>query len=170
MSDLRQQLTTELRGRVCWVGLGNTDHSDDGFGVYLAERLFEAGFPDVVIAGNAPDRYMGEITARGFDHVVFIDAVEFAGSAGSAIFVNASEIVSRFPQISTHKISLSLLAQWIEGSGKARAWLLGVQPRSIARGEKLTPTLQTTLTALFELLSGLSRSQEVLREAAGARK
>lgn len=170
MSDLREQLTATLHGRVCWVGLGNTEYSDDGFGVRLAERLFEAGLPDVVIAGKSPDRYMGEITERGFAHVVFLDAVEFGGASGSVIFVDATEIVSRFPQISTHKISLGLLAKWVEANGNGKAWLLGVQPRSIAQGGKLTPGLETTLRALSEVLVDLGKPEEAVAGASsGAR-
>ncbi len=170
MNDLRQQLVNELQGRVCWVGLGNTEYSDDGFGVHLAECLLQGGVPDVVIAGKSPDRYMGEITTRVFDHVVFLDAVEFGGAIGSTVFANATEIISRFPQISTHKLSLGLLAQWVQGSGKTKAWLLGVQPKSIVRGGELTPALKTTLTALCELLIGISRCEETMCETAGSRK
>lgn len=168
MNDLRQQLATALHGRVCWIGLGNTEYGDDAFGVRLAEHLFEAGLPDVVIAGNAPDRYMGEIVARGFAHVVFLDAVEFGSTAGDAIFVDANEIISRLPQISTHKISLGLLAQWVVGSGCTNAWLLGVQPRSMARSGELTPEIQTSLAALSEILIDLPTESVTAARAVGS--
>ena len=171
MNDLRQQLTDALHGRVCWVGLGNTEYSDDGFGVRATERLLEAGLPNVVIAGKSPDRYMGEITGKGFAHVVFLDTVEFGGASGSTIFVDAGEIVSRFPQVSTHKISLGLLAKWVEASGRTKAWLLGVQPRSIARGGQLTPAVATTMDTLCELLIDLRTPEvTVVGHAVGARK
>jgi len=170
MNDLRQQLTKDLHGRVCWVGLGNTDYNDDGFGVRMAERLAEAGLPNVVIAGKSPDRYMGQITGGGFAHVVFMDAVEFGGASGSTVFVNAKEIVSRFPQVSTHKISLSLLAKWVEASGRTRAWLLGVQPKSIAHGGHLTPAVETTLATLCELLIDLRTPEETVAVAGARRK
>jgi hydrogenase maturation protease len=170
MSDLRQELTNELHGRVCWVGLGNNDYGDDGFGVRLAERLADAGIPNVIIAGKSPDRYMSQITGGSFAHVVFLDTVEFGGASGSTIFVNAKEIVSRFPQVSTHKISLALLAKWVEASGRSKAWLLGVQPRSIARGGNLTPAVETTLAALCELLIDLRTPQETVVGAGAVRK
>lgn len=170
MSDLRQQLIKELHGRVCWVGLGNDEYSDDGFGIRLAERLAQEGIPNVVIAGKSPDRYMSQITGGGFSHVVFLDTVEFGGASGSTIFVNAGEIVSRFPQVSTHKISLGLLAKWVEASGRTKAWLLGVQPRSIARGSELTPAVETTLNVLCELLIDLRTPQETVVGAGATRK
>lgn len=170
MSDLRQQLTSELHGRVCWVGLGNSDYTDDAFGICLAERLADAGLPNVVIARNSPDRYMSQITGGSFAHVVFLDTVEFGGASGSTIFVNASEIVSRFPQVSTHKISLGLLAKWVEASGRTKAWLLGVQPRSIARGNQMTSAVETTLNALCELLIALRTPEETVIGASAERK
>jgi hydrogenase 3 maturation protease len=130
--------------------------------------LYEAGIPNVIIAGTSPDRYMGLVTGKGFSHVVFVDAVDFGGASGSAIFINATEISSRFPQVSTHKISLGLLSKWAEASG-TRAWLLGVQPKSLGRSGKLTPAVETTLAALSELLVELRTPEESVL-AAGARK
>ena len=58
-------------------------------------------------------------------------------------------MVARFPQISTHKISLGLLAKRAEANGTTKAWLLGVQPESLKPGEELTPAVQATLELLL---------------------
>jgi len=151
--DLREQLTQSLQGRVCFVGVGNRDFGDDAFGVNLAQGLQAAGVADVIEAGANPDRWIGSLHA--FDHVVLLDAVEFGADPGSVVFMDAAEIAARYPQVSTHKISLGLLARWIEADGKTRAWLLGVQPGSLKAGEPLTSTLRTTLEALRDLLVSL---------------
>jgi len=153
MPDLREQLEPCFQGRVCLMGLGNSDYGDDGFGVRLAESLVVAGVPDVVVAGTTPDRFVGRVAGEGFDHLIFLDAVEFGGAPGSVVFLNAGEMAARFPQISTHRISLGLLANWVEAGGTTRAWLLGVQPQSLKSGVGLTPTIQRTLEVLVELLS-----------------
>jgi len=151
MADLRQQLEQLLTGRVCFMGSGNVEYGDDAFGVRLAEALTGAGVPDVIIAGTAPDRWIGQLAA--FDHVVFLDAIEFGGAPGDAIFLDSPEMASRFPQISTHKISLSLLAQWVEASGKTKAWLLGTQPESLCARQAITPAVCKTVDLLCELIS-----------------
>ncbi len=133
------------------MGLGNIDYGDDGFGVRLAEILEREGVPGVIMAGTSPERYIGRITDDGYDNVIFLDAVEFGGASGSLVFLNAEEITARFPQVSTHKISLGLMAKWIEDSGRTKAYLLGVQPESLKAAAALTPAVQTTL----ELLGGL---------------
>ena len=152
MTDLREQLEQCFVGRVCLMGLGNTDYSDDGFGVRLAESLAAAGVQDVIVAGIAPDRYIGRVADGGFDVVIFLDAVEFGGAPGSVVFLDAEKMTARFPQISTHKISLGMLARWVEISGSARARLLGVQPQSLKPGNDLTITVRHTLDALASLL------------------
>ena len=154
MTDLREQLRQCLVDRVCFLALGNVDYGDDGFGVRLGERLIAAGISDVTIAGTTPERYLGALARERFGHAVFLDAVEFGGAAGSVVFLDASAIVAKFPQVSTHKIALSTLAQWLEANG-TQTWLLGVEPVSLKPGQRLTETVESTLDALSSLLQSL---------------
>jgi len=149
MSNLRRQLEQSLRGRICFMGLGSSDYGDDGFGVRFAEKLIDVGIPDVIVAGTTPDRWITRLSC--FDHVVFLDAVEFGGAAGDVVFLDSAAMAARFPQISTHKIALELLAQWIEANGKTKAWLLGVQPESL-QSLQLSSRVQNTLDALCDLI------------------
>jgi hydrogenase maturation protease len=159
-SNLREQLEQTLRGRVCLMGVGNLEYGDDAFGVHLAQALLEASVPDVVVAGNSPDRWLGMVTEMEFDHLVFLDAVEFGAEPGSAVFLDTQQIIARYPQVSTHKISLGVLANFVESNGITKTWLLGVQPESLKQGRDLSPTVRKTLGALLELLFHL-RTQEV---------
>ena len=155
MSDLHEQLRYRLEGRACLMGIGNVDYGDDGFGVRLAEKLQREGTPDVIVAGTAPERYLGRVADEDFDHLIFLDAVDFGGIPGSVVFLNSSEIAARFPQVSTHHISLGLLAKSVEANGRTSVWLLGVQPESLQRAESLTSPVETMLETLNELLGGL---------------
>jgi hydrogenase 3 maturation protease len=134
------------------MGIGNSDYGDDGFGVQLVEDLVEAGVLDVIVAGNAPESYVGVVADQDFDHLVFLDAVEFGGAPGAVAFLDAKDLASRFPQISTHKISLGMLAKFVESNGITKAWLLGVQPESTRPGQTLSPTVRATLELVRELL------------------
>jgi len=155
MRNLRQQLEQCLQGRICFMGLGNSDYGDDGFGVRLAEALQAEGVPEVIVAGTAPDRWIGRLADSSIDHVVFMDAVAFGGAPGSVAFLDSTQMAARFPQVSTHKISLGVLASWVEAAGKTRAWLLGAQPESLKPSPELTSTMRTTLDALADLLRQL---------------
>lgn len=150
--DLREELEHTLQGRVCLMGVGNPEYGDDAFGVRLAEELLKVGVPDVIVAGSSPESWVGFAADKEFDHLVFLDAVELAAAPGSVVFLDSQEITARYPQISTHKISLGVLANVVESSGFTRAWLLGVQPASLKEGQDLTPTVRRTLGVLLELL------------------
>ena len=158
MDHLGERLRQTLQGRICLMGVGNVNYGDDGFGVYLAEQLAAAGVAGVISAGTSPDRYLGSIAEQRFDHLLMIDAVDFGREPGSAVLLNATEIENAYPQISTHKISLGVLAKVMEEAG-TRVWLLGVQPESLRPGPYLTDTLQATLEAIHVLLKHVWLSQ-----------
>ena len=163
MPDLREQLQQLFQGRVCLMGLGNVTYGDDGFGVRLAEALISSA-PAVgtrcriIIAGTTPEWLIGRVVDEDSDHVVFLDAVEFGGSPGSVVLLDSDEMAARFPQISTHKLSLGLLAKQVEANGRTKAWLLGVQPESLRLSEELTPTVRATLELVLDLLTGCLRT------------
>jgi hydrogenase 3 maturation protease len=167
MPDIREQLQQCFQGRVCLMGLGNVLYGDDGLGVRLVEALAKAEgrsadtrrsdcAPDYVIAGTAPERFVGGAAGASCDHLIFVDAVDFGGVPGSAILLNSEQMSARYPQISTHKISLGLLAKWAEANGTTKAWLLGVQPESLRPGGELTPAVRATLELLLELVREVS--------------
>jgi hydrogenase 3 maturation protease len=151
MPTLVEQLR-QLDGRVCLLCVGNTDGGDDAFGVRLAEHLKQRGVPDVVSVETRPEAFLARAGLERFDHVLFIDAVDIGAQPGSVVLLNSSQMKSRFPQVSTHTISLGLLANWTESRGDTRAWLLGAQPLSLKHGAPLTSTLENTLWAIEELL------------------
>src|SRR5208283_2631867 len=170
MPDLSEKLRQCFQGRVCLMGLGNTEYGDDGFGVRLVEGLLEAGMQCTIVAGTMPDRFIGRLADQGLDYLVFLDAVEFIGTPGSVVFLEAGEIMARFPQISSHKISLGLLAKWVENMGIAKACLLGVKPGSLKGAEGLTPAVQTTLETLKGLLCDIWRGSKESCDASLAAK
>ena len=160
MQGLRQQLENSWRGRVCFVGLGNPGYGDDAFGVQLATQLMERGLHHVVVAGATPERCLGRVIAGTFDHVVFLDAVEFGADVGSLVVLNAREIATRFPQVSTHKISLEVLAKWIASQSRAQAWMLGVQPQSIKEGIAISEVVQRSVEIVRDLLLDIFTEHE----------
>jgi hydrogenase maturation protease len=113
---------------------------------------------NVFIAGTTPERWISQVEDEGFDRLVFLDAVEFGGSPGSVVLLDSDEMAVRFPQISTHKLSLGLLAKQAEANARTEAWLLGVQPESLRPREELTPTVRATLEMLLDLLTGCLRT------------
>jgi hydrogenase maturation protease len=177
MPDLREQLRRCFQGHVCVIGIGNVDFGDDGFGVKLADgiagRLIASGrvslSRNVINAGTTPERMIGSVTGRGFDHLIFLDTVEFDGEPGSVVVLDANEIAARFPQISTHKISVGLLARYIKAEEGTGVWLLGVQPGSLKPMLGLSPAVERTKEILEEMLCDLWVSMKETGEEVSSR-
>jgi len=153
MPDLRDDLRRRLTARVCLVGIGNPDRGDDGFGARLAEAVRTLGYPDVIVAERTPERYMTQLSRGDFQTVLFLDAVEMGAAPGGVVLLEGREIVARYPQVSTHKLSLGALARLIETEGSTRVFLLGVQPQSVDHASGLSEPVQTTLEVLRDLLA-----------------
>ncbi len=151
-SDLRADLAEKLAGRICVLGIGDGQWGDDGLGVQLAQSLQEAGCPNVVLAGSTPESWVGWVRRGGFENVLLLDAVEFAGEPGSVVFLESSQLRNRYPQVSTHKLTLGTLATLIEDESNTRVWCLGVKPASLAPGAGLSEPVKATLELLKELL------------------
>jgi hydrogenase maturation protease len=178
MHNLREQLHEILQGRVCVVGVGNVELGDDGVGVRLAEAVqkseiqspksegsanlkirsaatrrgaarFEA---EVIVAHTSPERYLSHLSDGGFDNVIFLDAVECGAEPGEIVLLDSAGMAARFPQVSTHKLSLGLLARMIEANGGTKCWLLGVQPSALKAEARLSPRIQASLQLLAETL------------------
>jgi hydrogenase maturation protease len=152
MPTLRDALQERLAGRVGLVGIGNPDRGDDALGLRLAEAMRGLGFPDVILAERTPERWTERLARGAFRTVLFLDAVEMGAAPGDVIVLDAAEIVARYPQVSTHKLSLGTIARLIEAEGSARVYLLGVQPQSMDHGAELSAPVRTTLEILRDLL------------------
>ena len=98
-----------------------------------------------------PERYVGMAVQAGCQELVFADAVDFGGAPGALLLAGTADLAARPVATSTHRVPLAVLAQYAEGLG-ARAWVLGVQPGSLAPGTKLSPEVAGTLEALVQLL------------------
>ena len=151
-SELTAELNKCLKGRICFVGLGNEDLGDDAFGIKLAEALRSFERSDVVIAGTDPEKFTGSIAGTRPDTVVLLDAVEISGEPGSLVFMDATQVKSRYPQISTHRISLGTLATWIETQTGAKVRLIGMKPASLRPGAGLSEAVKNGIKNIVEIL------------------
>jgi hydrogenase maturation protease len=153
MRDLRDDMRRCLTGRVCLVGIGNPDRGDDAFGLILAESMRRLGYPEVILAERTPERWTGWLARGEFQTVVFLDTVQMNAAPGDVVFLESAQFAARYPQLSTHKLSLGTLAALIEAEGPTRVFLLGVQPQSLDYGAELSVPLRTTLEILRDLLA-----------------
>jgi hydrogenase maturation protease len=105
------------------------------------------------VAERTPERYMPQLSRGDFQTVLFLDAVEMGAAPGGVVLLEGHEIVARYPQVSTHKLSLGTLARLIETEASTRVFLLGVQPQSLDNASRLSEPVRTTLEILRDLLA-----------------
>ncbi|HVP81095.1 MAG TPA: hydrogenase maturation protease [Thermodesulfobacteriota bacterium] len=153
MGDIFSTLAQVLIGRIAFLGIGNADRGDDGFGVKMGEALREAGLENVVIAGTTPESHVTTLGDGRYQTVVFLDAVLSDGEPGSVMLMDAAEIKSAFPQVSTHKYSLGTLATIVRSGNGTKVWLLGVRPASTEVGAGLSGAVEETLRMLTEVIT-----------------
>lgn len=105
------------------------------------------------LAANDPQRVLPQIVEGAFDHVVFIEAVDFGGRPGAVTVLRTEEILTRFVRTSPQSQPLGPVAERIESNGHTKAWVLGVQPASLRLDRPLSQSVQSTLQALVRLIS-----------------
>lgn len=157
MDRLGDVLRTELAEPMAFIGLGNPLFGDDGIGVEVARELLSRGVPNVWVAGVSPERCINRI--GGMRHLVFVDAVEAGLDPGSIVLLDGQTLRSRYPQVSTHRLSLGLLARYVESSLGARAWLLGVQPQCTSVASGLSAKAQAAVSTIVHSVCAMTHVQ-----------
>lgn len=154
MLELETKLRRWLEGcqRVSILGIGNLLRSDDAVGLVLVQ-LMQEKVPDSVNLLNCetvPENFIGQVEAFQPTHVLLIDAAEFGGAPGDARLFSPERVVGI--TLSTHAISLSLLAKIIEDRTRARVRILGVQPKVLEFGETLSSELKEASKGISKAL------------------
>lgn len=107
----------------------------------------------ILKAIEGPQRVLPEIVQGEFDHVVFIEALDFGGPPGDVVVLGSDEIASRYRSTPERSDCLASLTQAIEANGKTKSWLLGVQPASLKQDRPLSRSVACTVQALVSLLA-----------------
>jgi hydrogenase 3 maturation protease len=97
-----------------------------------------------------PENFTGEVKRFKPSHVLLIDAASFDAKPGGVRMVPPEEIGG--VAVSTHALPLSMFAEVVQKTVKAKVLLLGVQPKSVDFVEGLTPELEKTVREIAEVL------------------
>jgi len=154
---MSHSLTAEIRSllslqpdRTAIITVGNPLRSDDGVGPYIASRLKPPRQPAIIDAGSNPENSIEEAIALKPRHIVIIDAAAFGGEPGEARLIDQEHIPET--SVSTHMISLKVVALILAEETKAQISFLGIQPKYVGIGEGLSAEVQETADAIVGLL------------------
>jgi len=143
--------------RVAVVGIGSPLRGDDAVGLEVVERLEEYPLVGVLLlkTETVPESFTGVLREFNSTHILMIDAVHLGAEPGDAKLIPPKMISNVY--ISTHKLSLSVLSNYLTETLGARVTLLGIQPRSVAFGTSISKELKTAARriadTLYEVLS-----------------
>ena len=142
-----EHLKEHLKGKVVVLGIGNTLRSDDGVGSILAQRLNGKVKLRVFDSGPSPENYLEKIIKEKPQTIVIADAVDFGGKPGEVSLLEGRDIktVNFF---STHNASISLAINYLQSRLAADIIILAVQPEILVFGDRLSQTVENTLTQL----------------------
>jgi hydrogenase 3 maturation protease len=158
-----EKLRMQLQGakKIFVLGIGMNWKSDDRLGVALARSLAKKlpAHPDIRIAsgGEAPENFTGVIRAFVPSHVILLDAVDHCLPPGTVFLADESSIA--VGDMTSHHLPLRLLMRFLGTSLPARVILVGVQPRNLLPGNKLSAPVKKILPRLAEFLAQTLREQ-----------
>lgn len=152
--ELRNQLHAWLNGcqRLVVLGIGNPLRGDDAIGLKVIQNLLGKVPQKVLLleCETTPENFLSEIEQFEPTHVLMIDAAHLNQEAGVSRLIPVEEIAG--VALSTHMLPLSFLAELIKQNTKADVTLLGIQPKSIAFKEGLSPELQEASRKISNLI------------------
>ena len=152
--NLIEELDRLARDRGVYVlGIGNKDRGDDGAGIEVADRLRER-FPSRSFSEHdGLEGIVLDISDADDDaFVIFVDAGDLNESPGTIRLVKAESIEPT--EITTHRVTVALLAAVLARSGKGSA-VLCIQPGSTKFRAEMTAPVKAAVGSAVDILTKL---------------
>lgn len=159
------------------LGVGNLLLSDEGFGVHVAQKLYDLDLPpEVEVVEGGTDGFGLMAFVVGTDRLIVIDAVKGGGSPGSLYRFDLNDCPP-FPDLfktSVHQISILEIINLSGVIGTTpQTTIIGVEPKTLDIGMALSPEIEARIPRVIELVkeeiaSALGRAAEENRQGSSA--
>ena len=133
--------------RLLFIGVGNVLKSDDGVGVVISRQIEERGNIRALTVEVSIENYIGKINSMEPGEIVILDCMELASNPGSyriMALVHVEDIT-----FNTHNISLGRLEDFFDYP----TYVLGIQPRTLAFGDELSPPVKKAATQIISQIN-----------------
>lgn len=163
MRNLIKVLKDRFSGskRVAVLGVGSDLRADDISGMLVSEQLKErltrkksSRAVKIFFGGTAPENLTGEIKKFKPTHLLIIDTIDCGKKAGS-IYLFKPEEIAQGASFSTHKMPAKVLVDYLVSSCGCGATILGIQPKTIEFGKKVTPAVLSSVKKLSSALADI---------------
>ena len=141
--------------------IGNTLRRDDGIAMALYKDLKREAEKyekvHVIACGEVPENFTSVLRELKPSHVLLIDAVDFGAKPGDLAFFTPDQLSSI--SLSSHRMSLRVLSRFIEETIGAKVALVGIQPKNLEFGFKLSAEVREAGEKLVEILAEVFRKR-----------
>ncbi|MBN2483378.1 MAG: hydrogenase maturation peptidase HycI [Candidatus Omnitrophica bacterium] len=137
-------------GHNVFITVGNSLRSDDGVGPYISSVLENLKDLSVIAAGQNPENVIDKVAGLRPARILIIDAADFGKNPGYTQIVDREHIPET--SVSTHAISLKVIAHLIEEDTGVAVEFLGIQPQSVELKEGLSPQVKETADAIIAVI------------------
>ncbi len=129
-----------------FVGVGKHDRSDDEAGIELALELRKHGVSDVWLESEIIER---EAPWKNALHhpIIFLDAVNFREKPGKVTLLPLHHVFSNSGL--SHRL-LPFISDQISHMQLKNSFVLGIQPESVKKGQKISGSVRKALTQVLE--------------------
>jgi hydrogenase 3 maturation protease len=141
-----EDLLQEARG-LLFIGVGNVLKRDDGVGVVISRQIVERAGVRALTVEVSIENYIGKINSLEPSEIVIVDCMELGCEAGTYKLLKLKDIEDF--TFNTHNISLSRLGDFFQYP----TYVLGIQPESVAFGEKLSPPVRNSARQIICLIN-----------------
>ena len=128
----------EESGRLLFIGVGNVLKSDDGVGVVISRQIIETDNKLSLTVEVSIENYIGKINSMDMEAIVILDCMELGSTPGSYRLLTLDKVEDI--TFNTHNISLGRVGDFFNYP----TYVLGIQPKSTAFGDKLSVPVQKT--------------------------
>ena len=135
-----------------YVFIGNNLRGDDGIAPYILKNISPREGIRCLDAGMSPEKIIDLAVSDNPVYTLFIDAADFKGHPGDALFLKRADIPER--TLSTHMIPVCVIAALIESETGCETGYLGIQVASTGYETGLSPEVKKTADRIIEIING----------------
>ena len=147
-------MTPAPKQNIIVLGVGNTIHSDDGFGVHAMRRLeCDPRLPSEVTVIDGGTQGL-ELLAFLHDstRVLLLDAVDVGAEPGTVVHLADEELFDLTTGKSVHQLGVADLLKTLPlvSDIERKIVILGAQPASTDWGTELTPSVEAAIMMVVD--------------------
>jgi hydrogenase 3 maturation protease len=144
------------KNRIVVLGIGNVQKGDDAAGALCADALIKKHCKNIpanikiINCGEVPENYTGDIRRFKPSHVLIIDAV-IAGHEPGTIFIVDQRMIEN-TDVSTHRMSLSMLYRFLEESIGCQVLMIGIEPDNVNLDTAISEKAKNAIDTIVQFI------------------